>query len=818
MNRRMHRWIFCLGMGLSLAGGSLAAPRSAFSQEAPGMDGGTLRQMLKARMTSMGMTSEQLRQRLAELGHDPSILDAYLDESQAPPAAADRVVAAARALGALEVPPPETNAPDRPAPALAPPQAQDGLPIFGLDVFSRSSAQSQPVTSGPVPGTYVLGPGDEIVLILTGDVELAYTLPITREGFIVVPQVGQIWVNGITLDSFRDQMYTHLGRVYSGISRSADASTRFDVSLGRLRTNQVFITGGVAQPGTYMLSPVASVLNGLYQAGGPTAHGSMRDVQIMRGGRVVQRVDLYEYLLQGNNLDEIRLGPGDVIFVPQAGPRVALRGTVRREAIYELKPGETLAHLMFFAGGPTTSSSLRRARVTRVLAPSERRVAGVDRTVIDVDLADALERPATAPALRDQDEVRIFPVRTEVRNTVTLNGSVWNDGSFAYQRDMRAWDLISLGNGLTPDAYLDRAHISRLNLADSTVTIVPFSLARGPDGKPLENPVLQEFDVVRVFSKAQIAEDYHVAIQGAVKKPGSERFQERMTLRDLILLAGGLDRMADMTVEISRIGSPQEREAGKIAEIIKVRLDSSYIMSDEVRRHYLGARDSLSAKSSGAENMLLKPYDQVFVRTIPYLSLERRVTVTGNVKYPGTYSLSRNDDTVHELLFERAGGLLENAYPEGVKVVRDGKEVDVRFAEVIKNPRSPNNMVLQPGDSIIVPEYSPVVTIQGAVQSPTSVLYKKGKGLDYYIDVAGGYAPFADEDRVSIKYANGSSQSVRKVLLVKNKPDPKPGSVIVVPLVPVEQRQPFNTQAFVKDLTQIAATIGAVVLVILRTN
>ncbi|HEX6693856.1 MAG TPA: SLBB domain-containing protein, partial [Longimicrobiales bacterium] len=407
---------------LILSAGSSSAQNPPAPGTPPGqiqqqIDALGLRNTLRSRITAMGLTDAQVRARLTSMGYDPATLDPYLDDRVAnPPAPTEGLLNALRTIGVLEVPPVELQTqPIRPDSLTSRPLAQDTseLRVFGLDVFQRTTNQFQPVTSGAVPESYILGPGDEIALVITGDVEFQYVLPVTREGFIVVPQVGQIWVNGLTLGELREQMYSHLGRVYSGVTRGAGATTRFDVSLGRLRTNQVFVTGEVSIPGTYLVSPVASLLNALYLAGGPTANGSFRDVNVMRGGRVVHRVDLYEYLLRGNNLDNIRLEPGDVIYIPVHGEQVSIRGEVVRPAIYELKPTETLLDLVRFAGGPTAPAQLRRVRVERIL-PENQRAPGVDRVVIDVSLAEVVRNPASAPALNAGDDVRVFAVRGEV--------------------------------------------------------------------------------------------------------------------------------------------------------------------------------------------------------------------------------------------------------------------------------------------------------------------------------------------------------------------------------------------------------------------
>lgn len=892
-------------------------PASLIQRE---IDARGLRNMVTSRIASSGMTADQIRRRLAQLGYDPTTLDPYLPGTpEDAPEPSDDVLTAIRSLGFGDMPVQQpglqalgeiaTITPAVAAPALLPPTAEEReeeLRVFGLQVFGRSTTQFQAVTSGPVPPSYVVGPGDELVLILTGDVETYYTLPVTREGFIVIPQIGQVWVNGLTLEGLRRQMYSHLSAAYSGIADGPQATTLFDISLGRLRTNQVFITGEVAQPGSYLVSPLASVLNALYLTGGPTAHGSLRDVRIIRGDWKAYSIDLYEYLLRGNNLGEVRLDPGDVIFVPVHGDHVSIRGEVVREAIYEMKPGETLYHLIEHAGGVTTPAHLRRARITRILPPAERRVPGVDRVVIDVDLSEILANPATAPKLEPGDDVRVFAVRNEVRNIVTLSGSVWQDGSFGFTPELRAWDLIEMGDGLAPEAYLTTAHIERLNLVDSTLSIIPFSLDTLPDGSPRENPDLEEFDVVRIFSRARFEPQHTIRVQGAVQSPGTltrfdnmtlrdailqagglspqsyterafisrlqpdstrriipikldvdslmiplnavvledfdiievygiarftdefpvtisgevrdpgvEKFQEGMTLRDMIVRAGGLTPTANLAIEVSRIAEPSERARGVISHSLTLRVDSSYIVPSEAVRFYFGDRDSLAAASANdrAARFVLQPYDHIFVRRIPDFELPRDVTVLGEVRSPGGYTLRRKDERLGDVI-QRAGGLTQTSHAEGFRFYRGGNLVNVELQEVLRNSNHHDNLVLLPGDSMVVPEYDPVVLVQGAVNSPSTVLYRKGEGLGYYIDNAGGYAQTADAGRVHVQYANGATRVRHKFLFFGSSPKPEPGSTVTVPAK--AETGGSNLVAILSSVAQIVVTGATLVIVALR--
>ncbi len=790
-------------------------PAAQVQQQITGLG---MRQMVRSRIQTSGMSAEQIRSRLASMGYDPRMLDPYMSDSEsAPPEPGTGALAAVRALGMVQTDAPATVE-VRPDPA--PPTDEErrkGLRVFGVDVFTRGSSEFEPVVAAALPTTYTLGPGDEIVLTITGDVEYSYVLPVSREGTILIPQVGQVAVNGVTLAGLREHLYSRLGRVYSGVSRNAGATTQFDVSIARTRTNQIFITGEVSRPGSYTVSPLASVLNALYQAGGPTGNGNFREVQVMRGSRAAYTVDLYRYLLGGDNLANIRLEPGDVIFVGVHGRHVSITGEVTREAIYELKDDENLAHLIAYAGGLTAPAQTRRARITRILSPDERRQPGVDRVVMDVDLDRALRAPGSAIQLRAGDAVQVFAVQGEVRNSVSLNGSVWRDGTYGYRSGMRVWDLIGEGEGLREDAYLQTAYITRLDRATGMLTMIPFSLERNPAGDPVDNPVLTEDDIVRVLSRADREDNLPVDVVGAVRRAQTQRYERNLFLRDAIIRAGGLTRFADPVVEISRLASPAEREAGRIARIFKVRLDSTYFISEEAYEYYLGDPTELSKVVGGGEaaQFQLQPNDRIFVRTLSELEMPRIVAISGEVKFPGTYTLLSKQERVRDAIINRAGGLTNNANPAGFRLVRNGNVVDVDLARVLADPSREDNLILLPGDALAVPEYDPIVQIRGAVNAPTAIVFREGEDMSYYIKNAGGLARHADDDRIYIEYPSGRKDVVRNnFYFLKSTPHVEPGSVITVPLVPSDART--DVRGLIADIVQIAASLATVGLVVYR--
>src|SRR2546426_3276465 len=344
------------GQGLPPPSEARAALQQAIQQQ-PG-----LADVIRSRLRQSGMTAEQVRARLQASGYAQNLLDAYLGSAAPGQAGVMPGQYELNALEALGLPPISGQIVTLDTGLVrtvgAPPSD-----VFGVDVFQRTTTQFLPLLAGPVPSDYKLGPGDNLVLIITGDVELAYSLPVTREGFLVIPQVGQVYVANLTLDQLRDVLYARLGRVYSGVRRGANATTRFDISVANVRANQVYVIGEVAQPGAYQISSLGTVLTALYAAGGLTERAKIRGVEVQRLGKRVVTLDLYDYLLNGDTRSDIRLETGDVIFVPIHESRVRVKGAVLRPAVYELKAGETLVGLVKAAGGDRESTRLNSSHL-----------------------------------------------------------------------------------------------------------------------------------------------------------------------------------------------------------------------------------------------------------------------------------------------------------------------------------------------------------------------------------------------------------------------------------------------------------------------
>ncbi|HJQ09417.1 MAG TPA: SLBB domain-containing protein [Gemmatimonadaceae bacterium] len=693
-------------------------------------------------------------------------------------------------------------------------EADSGFAIFGLDFFRNATSQFDPNLSGPVDANYRISPGDRLVLVLTGDVEQSYTLDVTREGFIVIPQVGQIWVNNLTMGELENVLYSRLGRVYSGVRRGAGATTHFYITPARLGSNQIFVTGDVTRPGSYRISSAGTALSALYAARGPTENGSLRNVLIRRGGVAVDTLDVYDYLLNGNTAHDVRLNNSDLVFVPIHGPRVRILGEIARPATYEIKPSETLADALRYAGGFTATAARRRVQIERIVPPAERPLGGRDRIVTEI-VSDAFAA-GTGPSVPvlDGDIIRVFSVATRVRNRIKVIGDVWSPGSIGMTAGMRLSDALRLAGGVKPDVYLGQVLINR-TLADSSKLQLRAAL-RDTTGAVINDIALQEDDEINVFSTSEFRPTRYVAISGAVHKSGQFPYREGMTVRDLVLLAGGLDQSAYLNeAEIARL--PANRSGGVTATTFRVPLDSSYLFERGADGKYLGP-PGLPAPAGPNAEVTVVPYDNVLILRQPNWELQRTVVIAGEVRFPGRYSLKTKTEKITDLI-ERAGGLTPDGYANGVVFYRTRNgvgRIGIELPDVLKNPRSQDNLPLQDGDSLYIPRYNAVVNVQGAVNSPVAVTWSPGKRMDYYIRAAGGPSLKADIKRAYVTQPNGKVEARQShFLLPDGVPKPSAGSTVYVP-----ERDPNDRQvdfiASAGSIAQILATLVTIIIALRR--
>jgi polysaccharide export outer membrane protein len=824
-------------------------------------------QQLRQRLLQSGLTPDQVRSRLRAAGYPETLLDEYLPGADTTRITrpGPRTIDAIKSLGilsdleadslqqqdsmlvvsdsvqqvldSLRAMKSDSARADSLADSVAVLRGQ-GLKLFGLETFRRTSTRFQPVQNGPVDENYRLGSGDVLVLILTGDVEQVYTLTVNREGFVVIPQVGQVYVANQTLAQLEDQLYSRLHRVYSGVRRSPDARTKFQVSVARLRNIQVFVIGDVVRPGAYQVSSAGTVLTALYAAGGPSPNGSFRTVQVRRGGKLVDSLDIYDYLLHGINSSDVRLQSGDVVFVPVHRGFVKVAGEVTRPAVYELLPSETLRDLIGFAGGFGPAAYQARVRIHRILPPDARGTGSRARVVVDVGPEQFAGGTTPAVPMSAGDSVTVLAVASGLRGYVTVKGNVWVEGQVGFSPGMKLSDAIRLAGGPRPDVYLDRILISRTN-EDSTRVQLRSRFADST-GKVAQDLVLQDEDEISVFSRAAFAPSEYVTIVGAVRDPGRVPYRAGMTMRDVVLLAGGVTQEADLTsAEIAR--RAEGAAPGILATTIKVPLDSTFRAGGGTDGQ--GPVGQLGA--SGVPDVPLKPYDNVLIMRQTGWDLQRLVYLTGQVKHPGRYALTSKTERVADLV-RRAGGLTAEAYPGGVQFYRSytpgrnpvetkpreveapppsprdslprgyTERVGIDLPKVIKDSKFRDNIILAAGDSIHIPEYNPIVMVEGTVNAPGAVSYTRGKSLDWYVEAAGGYTQLSDRGHAYLTQPNGKREAVkRRVVLADGVPKPESGAVIFVPAKRI-QEQPSNVVGVISTVAQVLTALVTVILVAKR--
>ena len=505
-------------------------------------------------------------------------------------------------------------------------QTQTGrqaLSYFGYEIFQRDPAVFQSSVFGAVDPNYNIGPNDEIIIMLWGETQFRQVLTVDREGFVFIPEVGQVFVNGLTMDLLESKLFKVLSQRYSSLirSNSGSASTFLDISLGNLRPLRVIVLGEVGQPGAYQVSPSTTLFHALYYFNGPTTLGSLRDIRLIRSGKQIASIDFYDYLLSGKKIDDIRLQLDDTIFLPKRGKTVSIQGEINRQAIYELKKGEGLKDLIEIAGGLRVSAYMNRAQIDRIVPPGDRDALGMDRMFIDVDLGQILESKKGF-ALTDGDKIQIFSILDMRQNTVEINGAIVRPGRYDINEAMFLKDLILRADSLVGDAYLDRVDLVRIN-SDFTEKILKLNLKLALEGHPDHNIELKSLDRVTVYGKSTMIPRRYVSISGHVKIPGRYLLREDLTLYDLIFKAGGFtDKEYLKTTYRQRAELVRVMEDGVTKEIIPFNLEE------------------LLNKEGLAETQLrtddaVKIYSLAEIEGTP----EKFVSITGHVKSPGRYEL-----------------------------------------------------------------------------------------------------------------------------------------------------------------------------------
>lgn len=677
----------------------------------------------------------------------------------------------------------------------------DSRAVFGRNVFRSRALTFEPNENQATPENYRLGPGDEVIIDIWGENERSLREEISPEGNIMVEQVGPVYLNGLTIKEANAKLRGVFGQIYAGVSGDSPAS-EVRVTLGRLRTIQVNVMGEVEMPGTYRLSSFATVFHALYQAGGVTDIGTLRNIRVLRSGREVASVDIYKYLFHGDSKDDIRLEEGDIVLVPSYDLLVEVTGCVKRPMRYEMEAGEPLSQLLAYAGGFTGDAYGREVRVVRTM--------GREHELFNVDSVGY-----GTFALMDGDSVAVGRVLDRYANRIEVQGAVYRPGMYELGEGTHTVrELIGRAEGLREDAFRGRALLFR-ERDDLTPEIVAVDLEGVLSGR-LTDISLRRNDVLVVSSVHDLEDRGGVTIGGEVARPGVYPYAAHTTVEDLIVQAGGLlDGASTVKVEVSR----------------RLKDPKSTTPSNGVGKVYaFSLKEGLVV--DGEAGFELAPFDVVEVRRSPGYQPQRQVVLDGEVVFTGNYTLIRKNERLSDLV-KRAGGTTDDAYVRGGRLIRRMNEeeravrdvalraaqqnrgadsvsleklmaddyyaVGIELDKALSNPGSDYDVVLREGDRLVVPEYVSTVKINGDVMYPNTTVYLKDKRVKYYIAQAGGYGARAKRNKAYIVYMNG------RVARVKGRAKVEPGCEIIVPSKRDRKRMGI---AEILGLTTSAASIG----------
>lgn len=677
----------------------------------------------------------------------------------------------------------------------------DSRAVFGRNVFRSRALTFEPNENQATPENYRLGPGDEVIIDIWGENERSLREEISPEGNIMVEQVGPVYLNGLTIKEANAKLRGVFGQIYAGVSGDSPAS-EVRVTQGRLRTIQVNVMGEVEMPGTYRLSSFATVFHALYQAGGVTDIGTLRNIRVLRSGREVASVDIYKYLFHGDSKDDIRLEEGDIVLVPSYDLLVEVTGCVKRPMRYEMEAGEPLSQLLAYAGGFTGDAYGREVRVVRTM--------GREHELFNVDSVGY-----GTFALMDGDSVAVGRVLDRYANRIEVQGAVYRPGMYELGEGTHTVrELIGRAEGLREDAFRGRALLFR-ERDDLTPEIVAVDLEGVLSGR-LTDISLRRNDVLVVSSVHDLEDRGGFTIGGEVARPGVYPYAAHTTVEDLIVQAGGLlDGASTVKVEVSR----------------RLKDPKSTTPSNGVGKVYaFSLKEGLVV--DGEAGFELAPFDVVEVRRSPGYRPQRQVVLDGEVVFTGNYTLIRKNERLSDLV-KRAGGITDDAYVRGGRLIRRMNEeeravrdaalraaqqnrgadsvsleklmaddyyaVGIELDKALSNPGSDYDVVLREGDRLVVPEYVSTVKINGDVMYPNTTVYLKDKRVKYYIAQAGGYGARAKRNKAYIVYMNG------RVARVKGRAKVEPGCEIIVPSKRDRKRMGI---AEILGLTTSAASIG----------
>ena len=653
--------------------------------------------------------------------------------------------------------------------------------IFGSELFTSNSLVFEPNLRIPAPAGYILGPDDEIIVSVFGYSEKKYNLRVNEQGEIYIPNVGPVFVSGLSIEQAGEKIKSKLAStIYRAIN---SGQTQVQTSLGKIKSIRVTVIGQAKKPGTFTVSSLTTLYNMLYLCGGPTSMGSYRDIEIIRGN-IKRTADLYDFLAEGNQKDNIILQEGDVIRIPYYKNRVTLTGFVKREGKFEMLDSETFRDLLKFSGGFTDDAY--RGAVTVI------RITDTAKKIIDLPASEYDAFNASG-----SDEYVVGKLQEEFGNRLYIAGSVQRPGPYELTPNFTVKDLIEKAGGLTVDAYTKRASVFRY-MKNKMPTILSINLDSVFNYN--QNVYLKKDDSLAIHSIFEFNDKTYVSIEGNVRKPGTVEWRENLTLRDLLLSVGGLTESGDSSnIEISR--------RIKNANVDKANHNESEVFDID-----------LTDENDLLKRLYLQPNDMIIVKTLPGYTKQRSVLVLGEVKSPGRYGLEKSGDKISDVL-ERAGGFKASADSTSITIRRSIKSnltskereqllqrilnidndslaqnprlknelyktydlISVDLATALSHPENSENLALEEGDILSIDRNTNLVKISGEVYFPTIVPHKPNKNLKYYVEQAGNFTAFARKTGALVIHPDGKAESVKHFLWFKSYPSVSPRSEIFVP-------------------------------------
>lgn len=656
---------------------------------------------------------------------------------------------------------------------------EDNNAVFGRNIFNTNNLTFEPSSNLPTPPNYRLGAGDQVIIDIWGANQISIQETISPDGAININNLGMVYLNGMTVSQATEHLRNKMNKIYAGLS-DENPTSHLKLTLGNTRTIQINVMGEVLRPGTYALSAFSTVFHALYRAGGVSSIGSMRDIQVVRNGKSVAQVDVYDFIMHGKTNDDIKLQEGDVIIVSPYEALVKIEGNVKRPMKYEMKKDETVATLLKYAGNFSSDAYTRSMKLIRQNGKEYQLF-----TIDDIDYSGF--------KLADGDVLTVDGILERFENKLEIKGAVYRPGIYQLGADLQTLkELVAKADGLMEEAFLTRAVLNRQH-EDMTREVIQVDMKGIMNGtKP--DIALKRNDVLYIPSIHDLQNLGNVEVFGEVARPGKFIYADNMTLEDLIIQAGGLlESASTIKVDVSRrIKNPKSTSStAEISEMFTFALKDGFVIDGEV-------------------GFTLKPFDQVFVRKSPTYKAQVNVSVDGEIEYAGTYALTNKSERLSDLV-KKAGGLNKFAYANGAKLIRkandeeisrmrsvvnmmerelgekivDSLNIDIEqvysvgidLVAALENPGGDADIVLREGDRLTIPEMTNTVKINGAVMMPNTVTYNSGMSVKDYISQAGGYSNGARKSKAFIIYMNGQIAKVKG----SDKAKVQPGCEIIVP-------------------------------------